>query len=210
MTYFEFRLAVAGCLVAATACGCSHAKLTTPELSKMEGKKVALVEMDGEPTAKRVVEVALINQLVQRGTFLIVSREDVEKARVAPEQNPMDWEGIGRRAGAEYAIRAKVLDFDASEREGYSKETVEDSQMEAETGDATTERVYKVKSLEGKVRVQMDFSSLTEKDLRSGVAEAEETVTSEAKDSRAELPPRLRFLENLSNQAFKKFFDKYN
>ena len=56
----------------------------------------------------------------------------------------------------------------------------------------------------------MDFSSLAEKDLRSGVAEASEKIVAEQKSSRAELPPRLRFLETLSNEAFKKFFDKYN
>jgi hypothetical protein len=200
----------AGLALSAFAFGCSHAKLTTPELSRMEGKKVALVEMDGEDTAKRIVEVALINQLVQRGTFLIVSKEDVEKARVAVDTNPADWQGIGKRAGAEYAIRAKVLEFAADEREGYSEEKVKDSQMEAETGEAETENVYKVKSLEGRVRVQMDFASLTEKDLRSGVAEAQDKVVSEQKTSRAELPPRLRFLETLSNRAFKNFFDKYN
>jgi hypothetical protein len=67
-----------------------------------------------------------------------------------------------------------------------------------------------VKSLEGRVREQMDFSALTEKDLRSGVAEASNKVVSEQKTQRAELPPKLRFLEDISNEAFKKFFDKYN
>jgi hypothetical protein len=82
--------------------------------------------------------------------------------------------------------------------------------MEEETGDAETENVYKVKSLDGHVRVQMDFASLGEKDLRSGVAEAQDKIVSEQKTQRAELPPRLRFLETLSNRAFKEFFDKYN
>jgi hypothetical protein len=200
----------AGLALSAFAFGCSHARITTPELSRMQGKRVALVEMDGEATAKRIVEVALINQLVKRGTFLIVSKEDVDKARVAHDINPADWESVGKRAGAEYAIRAKVLEFAADEHEGYSSETVKDSQMEAETGEAETENVYKVKSLEGRVRVQMDFASLLEKDLRSGIAEAEDKVVAEAKTARAELPPRLRFLETLSNEAFKKFFEKYN
>jgi hypothetical protein len=204
------KVAFGAALLALGALGCSHAKITTPELSKMEGKKVALVEMDGEDTAKRIVEVALINQLVKRGTFLIVSKEDVEKARVATDINPADWQSVGRRAGAEYAIRAKVLEFAADERSGYSSEVVKDSQMEEETGEAETENVYKVKSLEGRVRVQMEFASLLEKDMRSGVAEASDKVVSEQKTQRAELPPRLRFLEQLSNRAFKEFFDKYN
>jgi hypothetical protein len=204
------KVALCATLLVLGAFGCSHAKITTPELSRMEGKKVALVDIDGEDTPKRIVEVALINQLVQRGTFLIVSKEDVDKARVATDINPADWQAVGKRAGADYAIKAKVLEFAADEHTGYSSETVKDSQMEEETGEAETENVYKVKSLEGRVRIQMDFASLSEKDLRSGIAEASDKVVSEQKTQRAELPPRLRFLETLSNKAFKDFFDKYN
>ncbi|HUP58203.1 MAG TPA: hypothetical protein VM598_12170 [Bdellovibrionota bacterium] len=204
------RLLVGTLLLAlAAGSGCSTAKKTTPELSEMRGKKVALVEIDGETTARRVVEVALINQLLKRGSFEIVSKQDLERARQDYRENPADWQGIGRRCGADYAIRAKVLEFDADERTGYSKEKVEDSQLEAETGNAETERLYKVKSLEGKVRVQMDFAKLAEQDLRSGIAEHSDKVVVEARTKRAELPPRLRFLETVSNEAFRKFFDQY-
>lgn len=192
---------------------CSHgAKRTTPELSKLEGKKVALIDVDGEDTARRIVEVALINQLVARGTFIIVSKQDVEAARVAPSQNPTDWVGIARRAGADYALRGKVLNFDGDIREGYSSETVEDSQLAAERGpdEGKTERIYKVKSLDGNVRVELQFAATQGDDIRTAVAEKTGRVVSEGKDEAVHLPPKLRFLENLANAAFKDFFDRYN
>jgi hypothetical protein len=193
--------------------GCSHARKKTVELSDLQGKKVALISIDGEPTARSVVEVALVNQLIQHGSFDLVSKQDVEKARVAPAQDPTDWVGIARRAGADYALKAKVLEFESEEKNGYSSEKVEDSQMAEEMGEnaRTTERIYKVKSLTGTVRVQMDFSKTDAKDPdnRSGVAESSESVTAEAKTEAAHLPPRLRFLEKIAGDAFRKFFDQY-
>jgi hypothetical protein len=191
---------------------CSHGqKKTTPELSKLEGKKVALTDIDGEETARRVIEVALINQLTQRGTFIIVSRQDVEAARKDPAQNPTDWVGVARRAGADYALKAKVLQFDGDIREGYSSTPIQDSQLAAERGDdGKDERIYKVKSLDGTVKVELDFAATSGDDYRSGVAEKEDRVVSEGKDEAAHLPPKLRFLETLSNGAFKDFFDRYN
>lgn len=204
-----FILATAGVLSLA---GCSHAKKKTPELSQLEGKKVALVDVEGEATSRKVVEVALINQLVQRGTFEIVAKEDVAAARSAPEQAPQDWVGIARRAGADYAVRAKVLEFKADTRDGYSSEEIHDSQLAAERGEkeGKTQRLYKVKSLAGLVRLQLDFSKTdpNDPDPRSSVSEAEKTVTAETKSGAAHLPPRLRFLEGLANEALKKFFDE--
>jgi len=192
---------------------CSHgAKRTTPELSSLQGKKVALIRVDGEATAKSVVEVALINQLTQKGTFILVSKEDVEAARAAPSQDPMNFKGIAKRAGADYALSAKVLQFDGDTRQGYSTETYEDSQLAQEQGESArkAERIYKVKSLTGHVRVELAFTDVNSGELRSAVAEAEDTVTEEGRTEAIHLPPKLRYLEKLSNQAFAKFFDQYN
>lgn len=200
----------------AFATGCSSARKKTPELSEMLGKKVALISVDGEDTARKVTEVALVNQLIKHGSFELVSKQEVDEARHAPSQDPTDWIGIARRAGADYALKAKVLEFDATERQGVSSEKVEDPRLEQDMGPfmkkgEKVDQLYKVKSLTGKVRVQLDFAKTDEKDpdLRTGIAEATDVVTVEAKKQAAHLPPRLRFLEQLENKAFAGFFEQY-
>ena len=209
-------LAILGAALALAA-GCSTAKKkTAPELARLEGRKVALVDIDGEETARRVVEVALINQLANRGTFILVSKQDVEAARAAPDQSPTDWKGLARRSGAEFALRAKVLEFSAETREGYSSEMVEDSQLAQEQGESArkSERIFKAKAIDGKVRVQLEFTELSPKDasdaVRVAVAEKTDRVSGDEKDGAIHLPPKLRFLENLTNEAFREFFERYN
>ena len=208
--YFKFA---AGLLAASFFFGCSTgAKKTTPELSKLEGKKVALVEIDAEPTARSVVEVALINQLVSRGSFILVSKGEIEAARKAPDISPTDLKGIARKAGADYALTARVLQFDADNRESYSAVEEEDSQLEAERGDGKTERIVKQKSLAGIVRVQLQFSGVSKEadpEPRTGIAEAEKEIVEDSKTGAIHLPPKMRFLESLANEAFRKFFDQY-
>jgi len=206
------KLAItSGLLTLALASGCSSAaKKTTPELARFEGKKVALVAVDGESTARKVVEVALVNQLVDKGTFILVNKNDLDQARAKPNQDPMDWKGVAKAAGADLALRAKVLQFDADENEGYSSEKEKDSQLAEEQGDdGETEHLYKVKSLEGRVRVSLEFTDLNTGDVRSAVAEDEQKVVADAKSSAVHLPPRLRFLEGVANKAFDRFFQEY-
>lgn len=189
--------------------GCASTPRKTPELSSMVGKKVALVELDGEASSRSIIEVSLVNQLRQRGTFLLLPKQDIEAVRGQPDLNPTDWKELARRAGAEYALRAKVLQFDADTREGYNEEEIEDSQLEAERGDGRTKRLFKVKSLTGQVRIELEFTELTTSDTRVGIAEAHDEVRAEARASAAHLPPKLRFLEKLANEAFRAFFDRY-
>jgi hypothetical protein len=202
-------LGVLFCLLLAA---CSGKKVrTTPELAKLEGKKVALVEVDGEETARNIVEVALVNQLVRTGYFELVSKQDLQAARIAVDVDSSNPMAVARKAGADYALIAKVLAFDANEKQGYSEEKVHDSQLEKETGNGETTRVYKVKRLDGHVAVELDFTDVrpSKNDTRSAVAEKTDQVIAEGKDEAAHLPPRLRFLEKLSNQAFQEFFEKY-
>ncbi|MCM2278683.1 MAG: hypothetical protein NDJ89_11470 [Oligoflexia bacterium] len=202
-------LLVAGFSGLALLAGCSTARKETPELNTMVGKKVALVDVDAEATDRSIIEVALVNQLRERGTFILVPKQDVDTARKQPDLNPIDWKELARRAGADYALRAKTLDFTAEVREGYGEDEVEDSQLKAERGDGKTQRLYKIKKLEGNVRIQLEFTELATNDTRVGIAEASDQVTAEARTSSAQLPPRLRFLEKLANTAFRTFFERY-
>jgi TolB-like protein len=189
---------------------CSHsAPKTTPELSQMLGKKVAFVEIVGEKTAQQATEVALINQLTRNGTFIIVSKEDVEAARIQFQQDPSDWKGIAKRAGADYALKARVLDFTSQVNVGYSHQTVDDSQMEAETGEAKSDELYKVKRLVGHVKVELQFANLADGTVKVGTAEKDGQVEGDERKAAVHLPPRLSFLISLLEQTFQDFFKEY-
>jgi hypothetical protein len=188
---------------------CSTAKRKTPELADFEGKRVALVDIDGEPSERSVVEVALVNQLAKHGSFILVNKREIEAAKTAHDSDTTKWLQIAKKADAEVALKAKVLQFDGDTHEGYSKEQINDSQLEAERGDGHDERVFKVKALRGKVRVELTFHRLDNQDERVGVAEAEGEVIEEARVKAARLPPKMRFLEQLANQAFARFFEMY-
>lgn len=193
-----------------TLFACSSTPKTTPELGKLRGKKVALVEIEGEQTSKAVVETALVNQLVSNGTFILVNKREVDAARAVAHQDPTDWKGIARGAGADLAMRVKVLKFHAEEKQGYSSEIIDDETLEAETGDGKTERLYKVRALEGSVLFEISFYDLEKLDLRTATAASQDRVIAESRTRAARLPPRLRFLEELSNKAFADFFKQYS
>lgn len=205
-------LAFGSTFLALFGAGCSTAPKTLPELSRMNGKKVALVAIEGEATEIKIIEVALVNQLMAHGSFFLISKEDLTKARNAPDQDPRDLNGLAKRAGADYALKAKVLEMTAETQEGYSKIEVEDSQLAAERGEKErkTERVVKAARLDGKVRVELEFTAVADNDRRVAVAEAEDQVSQDAAQGAIHLPPKLRFLEQLTNKAFKEFFDRYN
>jgi hypothetical protein len=146
---------------------------------------------------------------VKRGTFILVSKEDVDAARTAPSQDPTDYKGIALRSGADYALEAKVEEFSAKTTSGYSAVDENDSQLEAETGSGKSQRLYKVRQMVGRVAVKLTFVDTHTGEVRSAVAEADGTATAENKEQAEYLPPKLRFLEGISNDAFQKFFEKY-
>jgi hypothetical protein len=208
------RFSKSFCLAAlclALFAGCAGAKKkTTPELGNLTGKKVALVEILGEPTSVQVVEVALVNQLIARGTFELVSKKAVDAAKADPSVDTTDVKAIAKKAGADYALRVRIADFATDVTQGYSTEEVEDSQLKAERGDGKTERLYKVKAMEGRFEAELTFVDLTTGETRSGTAKFQDKAESSEKTSAAKLPLRLSFLSKLANEAFKRFFDEYN
>ena len=189
---------------------CSSAPKKEPELSRFLGKKIALVSLQAEPTAKTIVEVALVNQLVKRGTFILISQEEVQKAKAAHDVDTTDDAAVARRAGADYSLKARVLKFEAHEREGYDSIVEDDSQMEAETGESKTKRLYKVATLLAKVEIELTFRDLQTGELRVGIAKAEGNSFAESKTTAGHLPPKMGFLEKVANEAFRDFFDRYN
>jgi hypothetical protein len=207
------RLSIAVLLFSLACSSSQKSKKTEPVLARIQGKTVALMAIEGEETAKKVVEVALINQLVRKGTFILVPKHAVEAARAEAEQDPNDWEEIARKVGADFALRVQVDDFAAEDRSGYSTEEVIDSQIAAEQGtDGKTQQTFQVKSLDGHVKLQLLFTELTagKHPDQTGIAEAKDHFEASAKNSSIHLPPKLRFLEDLTNKAFRDFFDQYN
>ncbi len=199
-------------LVSAAGGGCSSApKKTVPELAGLRGKKVALITVQAEPTARKIIEVALVNQLTKRGTFELVSKEDIEAARARPQQDPLDTAGIARGAGAEVALTAHVLKFDATTRDGHSSFEVEDSQLAAERGEEERKstRLVRVRALRGEVRIKLAFTDLANGDVRTADAEAEREEKADELKGSIRLTPKMRFLEELTNRAFEDFFERY-
>jgi hypothetical protein len=204
------RLLALGLIVGLGGCSSAQKK---PEfkLGALSGKKVALVGIEAEPTARTMIEVALVNQLIERGSFILIPRQDVEAAKKAPEQDPTDWKGIAKAAGADVALRAVVHQFDSTLKEGYSTEWVYDSQIAAEQGtDGKVEQTFPVKSLTTTVEVELLWTDLkqTPNATLSTTAEASETVVENARKSAIHLPPKLRMLETITARAFKRLFDR--
>ncbi len=199
-----------GCTISLVSCSTAKRKGEL-DLSALRGKKVALVSTEGEPTAKSIMEVALVNQLIQQGTFILLPKLDLEKARSAPDIQPTDYRQIAQRAGADYALRIKVMEFEAETKKGYSTEKIYDSEIAAEQGtDGQVERVFKTEALEGHVQFELKFTAVADSSTQSGIAEAQERVEASEKNSAIHLPLKLRFLETLSNKAFREFFNRYN
>ena len=203
----QFKLSLlALCLVWLT--GCASGKKKSEEIfPELVGKKIALASIEGEDSAKKIAEVAVINQLVKKGSFILISKQDFEEARRAPNQDPSDLEGAARKAGADYALFIEIAQFDGKVRQGYSEEEVIDTQLAEEMGtDGKTQQVFRVKSLQGIVQFDLRFVNLLTHEVKTGTAHAEKTVNENARNSAIHLPPVLRFLEDLSNTAFNEFF----
>ena len=202
-----------GFITLCTSCSSSPqrtAEMAAPEISALSGKRVALVSIDGEPAAQKVIAAALVNQVIQNGGFILLSKQEVDTARVAPEQDPADWLGIAKRVGADYALTAEVIQFEAPVRDGVASERTIDSQLKNELGtDGEVDHVFKVKVLDGRVKIQLSFTKLSNGETRSALAAANEHLEMDTRLSTAHLPAPLRFLEKITNRAFREFLEKY-
>ncbi len=183
-----------------------------------QGKKIAFIEVVDDlhslatPTNKRIIEVALINQLAALPDHLVlVAKSVIEAAKLQPQQNPLDWEGIARAAGADVAVRARVLQMTVDRQAGFVNQAVVDSQWQAEQGnDAQRLAQVAVQGLRGHVEIGLEWLDFATQARLSLQASASAQTEQKAETEAIHLPPMLRFLENLTNKAFKDCFSAYN
>ncbi len=200
----------AALLTGAAACSSTPKKLRENSFRMAEGKRVALVDIDAENSARSIIEVSLVNALTRTGYFDLVAKEDVTKAKALPGMIPGDVREIAKAAGAEFALSIHAKKFFAEERKGHSNERVYDSQLAAERGrDAgETDRLYEVRVLEGEVETEFVLTHVETGDVVRSITKNKEEVIRDSRQGAIRMPPRLRFLEQVTQKAVDAFFDQ--
>lgn len=178
-------------------------------LSQLQSKRVAMTEIKGSPEEVKHVEVAIINEILDRGRFQIVDKATVQDALVAyPTES--DYEGLGKKVDADYVLAVKVKDWVVDERKGYDKVESEDSVLEQESGEKGKKvvgtRYVKVKGWRGRVKLECDFWDVgAGKMTYSGFGEASDTWNSR---DHQDYMGKMQLLEQLSAKAITDFFEK--
>ena len=187
----------------------SPKKKTELSLKDIEGKKVALTAIDAQPTTRTIIEVSLVNELLKHGSFILIPKQEIELIKNKPLQDPLDELGVAQKAGADFALQIRVLDFSAETREGYSREEIFDSQIAEEQGtDGKTQHLFKVKELTGRVELEWKWTQLaTDLSLKTKT-EAQDHIKAEAKTSAIHLPLRMQFLTQITQKAIRQFFNQ--
>ncbi len=187
--------------------GCAKKKAETLNLRMLESKKVAVAEITGDEKSAKMVEIALVNEIIEQGRFQIVDRTTVKEALVTyPAEN--DRVRLGKKVGADYVLSVAIQEFKVTDRSGLDQVEEEDSQMTEEwksSDPIKTKSYVKVKGREGIVRLMFKFLDV-EKDevIFKGIGSGRETVNSREQT----IPGQLKLLEGLSNRAVRDFFDR--
>lgn len=175
---------------------------------------MALAEIKGGVESRNHIEVALVNEIIDRGRFEIVDRTTVQKA-LATYPTEADWQGLGQKIGADYILAFRVDSFDVNERQGYDKVEEEDSALAEELGtdEAVATRYVKVKSYQGNVTLQGRFFDVAfDRVSYEGKGMATEAIASNdlstKKGARSEMPRKMQLLEGLSQKAVRDFFEQ--
>lgn len=187
--------------------GCGHKKDLKPfQTQQLQSKQIALAEIRGAAGAKKQVEVALVNEIIEEGRFQIVDRATVQEALTAyPHES--DWQRLGQKVGADYVMSLEIAEYGVRERQGHDKVEEDDSQLAADYG--TTKpmkatRYVKVKSFEGFVKVNGLFFDVAE----NAIVYKGAGTASRVQSSRGAAPlGKLRLLEDLSAKAIRNFFE---
>ncbi|MBN20148.1 MAG: hypothetical protein CL678_02585 [Bdellovibrionaceae bacterium] len=179
------------------------------ELSEFSGKSVALVEMKGTPTAQRITEVALINQLVHHGSFKLIPKKRIEQLKSQYDTDSTQLVSIAKKANADYALWIDIQQFKAEdEKTKVFKKTI-DEDLLAETGSGVTEKVVPLITREGVYSASVRFMNLQTEKTSTGEVFSEKKEIHEEIKSAIHLTPKLRFLEMLAEDAFQKFFKEH-
>lgn len=188
--------------------GCAHKKIAqSVTLDSLQNKRVALAEVKGSAESRSHVEVAVINEIIDQGRFQIVDRTSVQEA-LATYPTESDWQGLGKKVGADYVLGIRIVDFSVKERQGYDKVQEEDPVLEEESGEHKKiigTRYEKVKSNTGSVKLSCSFFDVrTNAITYQGIGAAEETSNSRDKD----FATTMKLLEKLSRRAISDFFER--
>ncbi len=173
----------------------------------LRGKIIALAEVRGSKEARDLVEVALVNDIIEKGSLYVVDRATVAEALTAyPAEN--DRQRLGKKVGADYVLTLAIEEFKVVDRQGLDAVEEEDSVLTEEWREkkpVIAKSYKKVRGVEGIVRLRFDFLEVgTGENAYSGAGEARETFNSRERD----LPRKMQLLESLTSQAVSDFFAK--
>jgi hypothetical protein len=188
--------------------GCAHKKVHEPlTLKRLQGKRVALAQIDAEKDERTHIEVGILNELLDKGRFEIVDRATVQDALVAyPAES--DWQRLGKKVGADYVLSVRVKEFSVDERQGYDKVTEEDSLLTEESGESKPvvgTHFKKVRGFMGAVRLSCMFYDVADGAIiYQGFGVAGETLNSRD----GSLPGKMSMLEKLTGKAITNFFEQ--
>lgn len=184
---------------------CSHAKKGLNQ-KQLRSRVVALAEINGAKEARLQTEIAIVNDIIEKGRFQILDRATVQSALV---QHPTsaDWQALGKELGADLILSVDILEFQLDSRNGYDAIEEEDSLLSAEhrsSRDQKWKHYYKVKSQTGLVKVRVRFF-----DVSSGsFSLSQENEASRTYNSRdGDMPRAMKILEELTQQAVTTAFD---
>ena len=195
-------------LLALAIQGCAHKKSVEPlTRDTLVSRLVALAEVTGAAESRTHVEVALINEIIEKGRFEVVDRATMAAA-LADFPTEADWQKLGRSVKADFVLAVNINKFDVTERRGLDRVEYEDSVLAQEAGQSKplkATRYEKVRSLEGTVRLSAVFFDVAENVIvHQGFGEATETANS--RDRKVE--GKMALLERLTARAMRDFFDK--
>ncbi len=155
-----------------------------------------------------MVEVAIVNELIKRGDFELISKKEFERARSEVEASPLAIAETAKRLGAHLLLKAEVRESTVDAEQGYDRVETEDSALRDETGNGKTDRLIKVKRLTGRVTIYFEFQDLATSETRSALETESEELRETEERGAIRLPPKLRFLERVVQKTVTRFFEQ--
>lgn len=196
---FAFSFFLAFFLIATlTSCSNSSKNTTdTPEAwSPLKHKRLAIEEIEGPESAQKIVEVAFVNEVHKRGSFVLLSKKEIAQARNRDEKPASDL-----------TLKIKITSFDTEDIDSYAPDTEEDSVLVEErgSGDNNKRNIHSVERT-GKIRVELAFFDAQGSLIKQGIVEKTDSVTKSDKSGAIHFSPKLYFLDSITRKAMADFF----